>query len=71
VANAPILKVNINKKGEFLSGQIISGIQTHYNGLQLDTLNKAAIRIKQLTETDFPDAGVSISDDGRITRSDQ
>ncbi|MCR8557728.1 CapA family protein [Mucilaginibacter sp. BJC16-A38] len=64
---APILKVNINKKGEFLSGQIISGIQTHYNGLQLDTLNKAAIRIKQLTETDFPDAGVSISDDGRIT----
>lgn len=66
---APILKVNINKKGEFLNGQIVSGIQTHYGGLQLDTLNRAAIRIKQLTETDFPDAGVNISDNGKITLS--
>lgn len=64
---APILKVNINKKGEFLSGQIVSAKQTHFDGLELDTLNKAAIRIKQLTETDFPDAGVRISEDGKIT----
>ncbi|SHM70437.1 CapA family protein [Mucilaginibacter sp. OK098] len=67
---APILKVYVNKKGEFLSGRIVSAIQTHYDGLMLDTLNKAAIRIKQLTETDFPDAGLQIDDDGTITRSE-
>ena len=66
---SPILKVNINKKGEFLSGQIISGKQTHRDGLQLDTLNKAAIRIKQLTEADFPKSGLSIGKDGMVTKS--
>jgi len=64
---APILKVNINKKGEFLSGRIISATQTHYDGLQLDSLNKAAIRIKQLTEADFPLSGLDITDDGKIS----
>ncbi|MCO5950561.1 CapA family protein [Mucilaginibacter sp. RT5R15] len=64
---APILKVNINKNGEFLSGRIISATQTHYDGLQLDSLNKAAIRIKQLTETDFPLSGLDISDEGKIS----
>ena len=64
---APILKVNVNKKGEFLNGKIISATQTHYGGLQLDSLNKAATRIKQLTETDFPLSGLDISDDGKIS----
>ena len=64
---APILKVYVNKQGEFLNGRIISATQTHYDGLELDTLNKAAIRIKQLTETDFPDSGLKIDDDGTIT----
>jgi hypothetical protein len=64
---APILKVNINKQGEFLSGRIISATQTHSDGLQLDTLNKAALRIKQLTETDFPLSGLDIASDGRIS----
>jgi hypothetical protein len=63
---APILKVNINKKGEFLSGRIISATQTHYGGLQSDISNKAARRIKQLTEKDFPQSGLVISDDGAI-----
>ena len=64
---APILKVNINKNGEFLSGKILSAKQTHNDGLQLDTLNKAATRIKQLTETDFPLSGLNISADGKIS----
>lgn len=67
---APILKVNVNKKGEFLNGRIISAQQTHYNGLQLDTLNKAARRIKLLTEMDFPQSGLAISADGGIVKAD-
>lgn len=67
---APILKVNVNKKGEFLNGRIISAQQTHYNGLRLDSLNTAARRIKFLTETDFPQSGLSISDDGMIAKAE-
>jgi hypothetical protein len=68
---APILKVYVNKQGEFLSGRIISATQTHYDGVKVDTLNKAAIRIKQLTETDFPESGLKIGDNGMITLVNQ
>lgn len=64
---APLLKVKLNKKGEFLNGRIISLRQAHDKGLELDTLNRAAIRIRELTETDFPDAGLLISDTGEIS----
>jgi len=64
---APLLKVNLNKKGEFLNGQIISFKQTHLNGLEPDSLNNAAKRIKYLTEIDFPQSGLDISSSGAIT----
>jgi poly-gamma-glutamate capsule biosynthesis protein CapA/YwtB (metallophosphatase superfamily) len=64
---APLLKVYVNKKGTFLSGRIIANIQTHYNGLERDTLNRAVIKIKELTAADFPQPGLIISDDGLIT----
>lgn len=66
---APLLKVNINKKGEFLNGRIISFRQTHDKGLQPDGLNLAAKRIKELTETDFPKSGITIADVGTIVKS--
>lgn len=64
---APLLKVYVNKKGEFLSGRIVSFRQAHDKGLVRDTLNQASRRIRMLTETDFPDAGLTISDNGDIT----
>jgi hypothetical protein len=64
---APLLKVKLNKKGEFLNGRIISLRQAHDKGLELDTLNRAAIRIRELTEADFPNAGLLISDTGEIS----
>ncbi len=63
---SPLLKVYLNKKGEFLSGRIISNKQTHDKGLETDSLNRAIITIRKLTETDFPQSGLSISDDGSI-----
>lgn len=66
---APLLKVNLNKKGEFLNGRIISLRQAHDKGLELDSLNRAAIRIRELTNADFPDAGLIISDTGKISFS--
>lgn len=64
---APLLKVHLNKQGEFLNGRIISLRQAHDKGLELDSLNRAAIRIRELTEADFPDAGLIISDTGEIS----
>ena len=66
---APLLKIRINKKGEFLSGQIVSYRQAHDKGLQADTLNRAALRIKALTEADFIQPGLNISASGQITSS--
>lgn len=66
---APLLKLRINKKGEFLGGQIVSYRQAHNIGLRADTLNRAALRIKKLTEADFIQPGLSISSSGQITPS--
>ncbi|WP_162499876.1 CapA family protein [Mucilaginibacter terrigena] len=66
---APLLKICINKKGEFLNGRIVSYRQNHQTGLQPDTLNRAALRIKALTQADFIRPGLSISASGAITPS--
>jgi poly-gamma-glutamate capsule biosynthesis protein CapA/YwtB (metallophosphatase superfamily) len=63
---AALLKVRVNKNGHFLSGQIISYKQSHAKGLTPDPLNKAAARIKYLTETDLDQAGLSISASGEL-----
>lgn len=65
---APLLKVYVNKKGEFLSGRILSFRQNHLTGLRADTSNKVSNRIRLLMATDFPDAGLTIADDGTITK---
>ncbi len=66
---APIVKVHVNKKGEFLNGRIIANKQTHEGGLERDTLNRVVARIKKLTQMDFPKSGLDIGDDGGIMRS--
>jgi poly-gamma-glutamate capsule biosynthesis protein CapA/YwtB (metallophosphatase superfamily) len=65
---APVLKVYLSKKGEFLSGQIIANIQSRSDGPAPDTLNRAVSRIRMLTSTDFERPGLRITDDGRIVK---
>ena len=65
---APLLKLYINKKGEFLNGKIIAVKQSHQNGLEPDSLNLAVKRIRFLTLADFPQSGILIADNGMITR---
>ena len=63
---SPLLKIWINKKGEFLSGRLIALKQTHAGGLSRDSSNRVIARIKYLTQTDFPQSGLYIADDGMI-----
>jgi len=68
---APLLKAYLNKKGEFISGNIIAFRQTHERGLTRDTLNRVVKRIKSLTETDFPESGLNIDEDGSVSIDNQ
>lgn len=63
---APLLKVYVNKKGEFLSGRIIACKQTRDNGLEPDSFNRVIGRIKMLTAADFEKPGLRIADGGEI-----
>lgn len=68
---APIVKITVDKKtGNFKEGQIYSFIQRGNNGDRKPTRDDkgACIKLmKELTEQDIPEAGVKISDDGKIT----
>ncbi|MEO6852180.1 MAG: CapA family protein, partial [Mucilaginibacter sp.] len=67
---APLLKVYLNKKGEFLRGNIVAFRQSHETGLERDTLNRVVKRIKYLTEKDFPNSGLDIDEDGVVVPED-
>ena len=64
---APLIEVNINKKGEFLSGKIISAKQIGLGVPVLDKNNEAAKEIKRLTNLDFPNSDLKINDFGQIS----
>ncbi len=64
---APLLKLTLNKKGEFLGGHIIATRQTRQNGVERDTANRVIKRMQMLTRADFADsAGLVINNDGRL-----
>jgi hypothetical protein len=63
---APIVKVNVDPKGEFLSGKIFP-VQQVGEGITLIDLQKKAIhKIIELTTIDFPDSQLYISANGYI-----
>jgi len=65
---APIIKVNMNEKGEFLNGRITAIRQIKRSHVALDRNNKAIHIIRELTQADFPNAEITISVDGKITK---
>ncbi|MDR0864747.1 MAG: CapA family protein [Candidatus Symbiothrix sp.] len=67
---APIVKVFTDKNGKFVKGKITSALQKDKNGPVLDPENLAAKEIKRLTESDFPETTLSISNDGTIQRKE-
>ncbi|MDL2224547.1 CapA family protein, partial [Bacteroidales bacterium OttesenSCG-928-M06] len=68
---APIVKVYMDATGKFVKGEIISALQKDKKGPVLDADNKAAKEIKRLTELDFPETNLFISEEGAIVRKDE
>lgn len=64
---APIIKVNVDKRGSFLSGQIFSIQQLGEGGPVLDPSNGALNEIIKLTLADIPEAPITINNNGTIT----
>jgi hypothetical protein len=63
---APILKVYIDKNGDFAKGRIIAAKQIKRGIPVMDEDGNVIKLIKQLTEKDFPETKLVIGDDGYI-----
>lgn len=64
---APIIKINVDTTGRFLSGRIIPVFQPWPGGVKYDDNKRVINKIRDLMNFDFPDAVINISDSGKIT----
>ena len=63
---APIIKVNVDKTGQFVDAQITPIVQIKPGGVTLDPQQRVISLIRQLTQTDFPETNLTIEDNGII-----
>lgn len=65
---APIVKVILDREGEFLQGEVVSIHQPGEGGPRIDPAGRALARLKELTEVDFPDQELVVDSDGIMWR---
>lgn len=63
---APVLKLNVDTCGRFISGRIIPVFQTKTEGVRIDPEKRVIRKIRDLTTLDFPEGMIIISDNGDI-----
>ena len=64
---APIMKIDVNTSGRFLSGRIIPVFQSWIGGVKIDSNRRVINKIRELMAADFPDASITVSDKGEIS----
>jgi poly-gamma-glutamate capsule biosynthesis protein CapA/YwtB (metallophosphatase superfamily) len=65
---APILKVFVNRKGEFVKGEITAIKQVRRGFPVIDEKGTVIKAMQELTRKDFPGTGLVIEDDGNIQK---
>jgi poly-gamma-glutamate capsule biosynthesis protein CapA/YwtB (metallophosphatase superfamily) len=65
---APIVKVRMDRRGNFISGEVIPVFQPGEGGPRIDPAKRVIHMMKMLTETDFPDQPLAFRQDGSIVR---
>ena len=65
---APLIEVEVDKEGQFLSGQITPVYQQKTHGPKVDPQKRAIAKLIELTNADFPDTPLKIDEDGKIGR---
>jgi hypothetical protein len=63
---APVMRLNVGTDGRFGSGRIIPVFQTYNGGVRIDPYKRVISKIRDLTELDFPESVVIISENGDI-----
>jgi poly-gamma-glutamate capsule biosynthesis protein CapA/YwtB (metallophosphatase superfamily) len=63
---APVIKLEVDKEGRFISGKIIPVYQGADGIVRVDDYKRVIRKIQELMLLDFPDAVISVSDDGKI-----
>jgi len=61
---APIVKVKMDREGSFMRGEVISVYQPGEGGPRIDPAGRATVKLKALTEFDFPDQELVVDSDG-------
>jgi len=64
---APVLSVTVDQDGRFVEGFLHSAVQVRPGGPRPDPSREALILIRELSNRDFREPGLSFHDDGRIT----
>ena len=65
---APIIKLWLDKDGNFLKGKITPVYQDKMTGTKFDPKGKVIKRMQELIAADFPDGVLEITDDGLILK---
>jgi poly-gamma-glutamate capsule biosynthesis protein CapA/YwtB (metallophosphatase superfamily) len=63
---APVMRLIVGTDGRFGSGRIIPVFQTYSGGVRIDPDKRVIRKIRDLTELDFPESVVIISENGDI-----
>jgi hypothetical protein len=61
---APIVKVRVDREGNFLRGEVVPIYQPGEGGPRIDPAARATAKLKTLTEIDFPDHELVVDSDG-------
>ncbi|MGC9343544.1 MAG: CapA family protein [Bacteroidales bacterium] len=70
-ANAPILEVELDRQGNYISGRIHSFLQLGEGGPVPDLSQRAMKRIRELTIMDFPEGNLMIDEKGLILNTNK
>jgi hypothetical protein len=65
---APIVIVDVDSTGKFMSGKIIPIVQLGEGGPSIDPNKQAIFEMQRLTKEDFPETPIIINDEGDIRR---
>jgi len=66
---APIIKLYLDKEGNFIKGSIIPTYQDGKNGTKIDEQKRIIYKLQSLTKQDFPESPIEIKDNGEIIRT--
>jgi hypothetical protein len=65
---SPLVKVRTDITGKFVSGSIIPVYQDSGGKVRIDPQGRVIKKVRDLTSADFPEGGITISDDGAIIK---